>query len=177
MQHERSGTIILDDLRYVGREYQAAISALIEQFFVRSTLKAVVADRDDLIDQVAIEIDGKRQREIEPCPHPRRVSDDRFGQVFAQFGEIFNKIAHQLERLIINSADQADVVVSGHASGNPPAAPTGHDTDIVRSMLPIVGNSMPETRRIKVDLPEPLRPSTATFSPGLRSNETLLRTR
>src|SRR5437773_12321589 len=59
MQDERAGTIILDDVRHVGCEHQAAIGALIEQFLMRSALKAVVADRDDLVNQVAIEIDGK----------------------------------------------------------------------------------------------------------------------
>jgi hypothetical protein len=47
----------------------------------------------------------------------------------------------------------------------PPFNPTGHDTDIPRSMRPKLGSSMPAISRIRVDFPAPLRPSTASFSP------------
>ena len=47
----------------------------------------------------------------------------------------------------------------------PPFSPTGHDTDMPRSMWPQLGCSMPAISRISVDLPAPLRPRTASFSP------------
>ena len=59
----------------------------------------------------------------------------------------------------------------------PPCSPTGHDTDIVRSMRPTLGSSMPAISRISVDLPAPLRPSTASFSPGATEKSMSLNTR
>jgi hypothetical protein len=42
-----------------------------------------------------------------------------------------------------------------------PVKPSGQDTDIACSTLPLVGISTLPSRRISVDLPAPLRPSRA----------------
>src|SRR5438477_9699652 len=40
----------------------------------------------------------------------------------------------------------------------PPVSPTGHDTDIWRSIVPRVGTSIPEMSRISVDFPGAVAP-------------------
>ena len=56
---------------------------------------------------------------------------------------------------------------------------TGNDNIrlICRSIVPRVGSSTPAIRRIRVDLPAPFRPRTATFSPREIVKETPLSTR
>ena len=47
---------------------------------------------------------------------------------------------------------------------------------IVRLISPVVGGSTPLTKRIKVDLPAPLRPKIPTFSPLLSVKLTSFKT-
>src|SRR5215469_4467584 len=65
MQNERARAVGLDDVADMGSKYHRAVGASFEQFFMRAALEALVACRDDLVDQVAIEIDGEGQRERE----------------------------------------------------------------------------------------------------------------
>ena len=123
MQDQCPGTILFDDPGHVGSKNQTAIGALIEQLFLRPLLKALISDRDDFVDEIAIEIDGQRQRKIEECPHPGRIGPDRFRQEGPELGEIVDVVANLAECPVVHAADQADVVIAGHASANPAAQP------------------------------------------------------
>src|SRR3546814_6860001 len=59
----------------------------------------------------------------------------------------------------------------------PPENARGHDTDILREIVPELGFSLPLIRRIMVDLPAPFFPMIPTFSPGLIMKFTSLSTR
>src|SRR4051794_31459048 len=50
MQHKRTRAIVLDDVRHVRGQDQAAIGPFLEQLLVRAALKALIADREDFVD-------------------------------------------------------------------------------------------------------------------------------
>jgi len=74
-------------------------------------------------------------------------------------------------------AQRQELFLATVAQPNLPDFPLYPKRVVSFSMVPLLGSSMPPSRRINVDLPAPLRPRTAIFSPRVRSKETSLRTR
>src|SRR5581483_9348979 len=102
MDDQRARTVLLDDLGNVRGEDQAAVGALFEHLLLRAALEALVAGGDDLVDQVAVEIDGEGQGEIEPGAHAGRIGAHRLGQEFTELGEIVDVVADVLELLVVD---------------------------------------------------------------------------
>src|SRR5712692_3189035 len=80
---------------------------------MRPALKALVASRDNLINQVAVKIYGKRQREGQARPHPHRIRSHRLRQKFPELCEILDIISNAVERLVVDARYKAHVVVTG----------------------------------------------------------------
>src|SRR5207237_5657811 len=77
MVHDQCArTIRFDNLTHMRGEDEGAVGPLFEQLFVLPALEALVARCDDLINQIAIEIDCQRQRKREPGSHPDRIDFD-----------------------------------------------------------------------------------------------------
>src|ERR1051326_5115723 len=91
-------------------EDQAAVGASNEELVIGALLKALVADSDDFVNQIAIEIDRQRDREIKPRPHAGGISLDRFRQIFAELCEILDAFVNQFEGPVIDPADHPIVV-------------------------------------------------------------------
>ena len=60
MQDQRTRTIGFDYLTHMRGEDKRSVDPLLEQLFVRTALEALIARRDDLINQIAIKVDGQR---------------------------------------------------------------------------------------------------------------------
>src|SRR5271169_397253 len=78
MQDQGSRAVGPDDLAHVGSKDHGAVGPLLEKFLVRPALEALVAGSNDLVNQVAVKIDRKRQCKHEPGLHPRGVGSHRF---------------------------------------------------------------------------------------------------
>ena len=94
MQDHGARAIGAHRFRRVRCQNKRPIVALYEQLLMRSLLKALIADREDFVHEVAVEIDGKRKGEVQPRPHTGRVRAHRFGQILAELGEVIDVIAH-----------------------------------------------------------------------------------
>jgi hypothetical protein len=69
MVHDQgTRTIGFKNLTHMGSEYKGAVGSFFEQLFVGPAMEALVARCDDLINQIAIEIDRQRQRKRKPRP-------------------------------------------------------------------------------------------------------------
>src|SRR5580658_9239882 len=113
MQDERARAVALDKLPNVRSKNQRAVCPFLKQFLMTPLLKTIIAGGDDLVDQIAIEIDGERQGKVEPPRHSCRIGLDRFGQEFSELGDIIDEIARLLKRLAIDAGDETDVVIAG----------------------------------------------------------------
>src|SRR5579863_1088105 len=118
MQDKRARAPLLDEARDVGGENKAAASPPMVDFVERPLLKTLVADGDDLVDQIAIKVDRKGQGKIEPSLHAAGIRIHRFGQIFPKLGEIIDKSANFADRLVVDAGDEPDRVVTGHPAGH-----------------------------------------------------------
>lgn len=71
-QYKCRAAQISDHIEIMSHNDHGTILALDEKLFETAYLKALVADGQYLIDEVAIEVDGKRHAESQPGPHARR---------------------------------------------------------------------------------------------------------
>ena len=101
----------------------------------------------------------------------------RLAQVQAKLGEFFDKRHDAMKINAVNATHKAQVVEEFTEKGwkAPPKA-SGQDTLMPRLTLPEVGSSAPLIMRIRVDLPDPLRPMMPTFSPLATCRLTLFKT-
>src|SRR6266446_31964 len=113
MQYESARAVGFDDLTDVRSNDHRAARALFKQLFVRAALEALITRGNDLIDQVAVEIDCERQCEHEPGTHSRGISPERFRQKFAQLREVVDIGFEFVERFVVDARDEAHVVISG----------------------------------------------------------------
>src|SRR5438132_10928492 len=86
---------------------------------MRPAREALITGSDDLVDQIAVEIDGERQRERKPGPHSQRIGFERLRHKFFEFGKILNVIFDYVKGLVVNTRNEAHIVVSGQAPLEP----------------------------------------------------------
>lgn len=135
----------------------------------------MVADREGLVDDEDLRLDGGRHREGEPDVHARRVGPDRLQDVVADVGEGLDagrarcaSSSSQPRRRALRSAFSRPVKSGEKPAPSSRRAATRPRTDTV----PAVGRMVPATIWRMVDLPEPFVPRMPTHSPRRTSNET-----
>jgi hypothetical protein len=106
MQDECARAIALDEIPDVRSENQRAVRPFLKQFLMTPLLKTVIAGGDDLVDQIAIEIDGERQGKVEPPRHSCRIGLNWFRQEFSELGDIIDEIAQLLKWLAIDAGEE-----------------------------------------------------------------------
>jgi DNA polymerase-3 subunit delta' len=82
------------------------VGTALEQFLAAFLLEPRIADGDDLVDQVAVELDRQGQAESQPRAHARRVSFDGREKVFTEFCEPFDIVQDVFEWPAIDSGDE-----------------------------------------------------------------------
>src|SRR5215469_9206933 len=82
--------ILPQGLRIVSDEYKVAIRRPRTKRLGAFTAEALVADLDDLVDQVHVEIDGETSGKGQSGSHPGRISVDRHLEIFAQLREFLD---------------------------------------------------------------------------------------
>lgn len=70
-------------------------------------LESGIARGRDLIRDIDVEIEGQRQRELQPRSHPGRIGFDRFVEVVSQLGKIGNSL-QTIDHVIFMTVDTAD---------------------------------------------------------------------
>src|SRR6476646_3145126 len=71
MEHQRSIAEFADQIGTMRRQHERPIATFFKQLIMTLLVEIRIADHDDLVNQVAVELDRKRQRECEPRPHAR----------------------------------------------------------------------------------------------------------
>ena len=112
-------------LRTVRSEDQGTISALLKQLVMTFLVKIVVSNHDDLVDEVAIEFDRKRQSKGQPGTHPRRIGLDRHLQLTTELSEIFDEVLNLAVFVTVNPRDEAGIVIAGQAALKAASEPEG----------------------------------------------------
>ena len=69
-----------------------------------------VANREDLIDQIAVKLDRHRQGKREPRAHARGVGLHRLPEIGAELGELLNEGDGPIDIGAIDATDETQVV-------------------------------------------------------------------
>ena len=77
-----------DEIRAVGDHDHGSVAAFFEELDLAALAKAIIADGDDLVHEVAIELDDHREGKGEAGGHAGGVAFYRLAQVAAQLGEL-----------------------------------------------------------------------------------------
>src|SRR5438105_3333209 len=116
MEHAGAGAMLTDVVSLVRHDDHRPVTPLLEQLAPAFLVEARVADRDDLIDQEAVELDSHRDGEGEPRAHTGGKGFHGFPEVFAQLREFLDEGQCGTEVGAVDPADEANVVEPGQAS-------------------------------------------------------------
>ena len=105
-----------DEVGVVGDDDHRAVAALFKEFDLAAFVKALVADGDDFVDEVTIELDDHGEGEGEAGAHAGGVAFDGLAQVVTELGELLDKRDFVLGGGVVNPADEAEVVEAGEGS-------------------------------------------------------------
>ena len=106
----------LDEIRVVGDDDHRAVATLFKEFDLAAFVKALVADGDDFVDEVAIELDDHREGEGESGAHAGGVALHRLAQVGSELGELLDEGDLVFGGGVVDAADEAEVVEAGEGA-------------------------------------------------------------
>ena len=94
----------------MGHNDHGSISALFEELDLAAFVKALVADGDNFVDQVTIELNDHRKREGKSSAHAGGVALHGLAQVGTKLGELLDKRDFVFGGGIVNPADEAQII-------------------------------------------------------------------
>ena len=140
-------------------DQRAGLPALLERRLA-ALPERVVADGGDFVNEITVELDRQRHREGQPRAHARRIGFDRHVQIPPELGEGLDIIQGIGNVAAIDAGNEARIIRPGET-----ALKRAAEIDMPRRIRPLVGNSMPAIRRVRVDLPAPFAPTTPIARP------------
>jgi len=105
-----------DEVGVVGDDDHRAVAALFEEFDLAAFVKALVADGDDFVDEVAVELDDHRESKGKTGAHARGVAFDGFSEVWAELGELLDEGDFVLGGRVVDATDEAEIVESSEGT-------------------------------------------------------------
>src|SRR5689334_1937905 len=115
-EHRSAATMLANEIRIVRHNDHPTVAALVEQFVIALLMKALVADRDDLVDEETVEFDHHRNRKRQPRPHSRRIGFHRLLQVNAKLGKLLDELNLVGWIDTVDAADETEVVETGQSA-------------------------------------------------------------
>jgi len=120
-QNTKVGAGIANLVLVVRDDDKGAVGSLDHQLLAAFLGEATVSHGHDLVDQVAVELDGHGDGKGQSCLHPGGVSPDRLPEVSAQLGEVLDEGYLVLDRLAVDPANELEVIESCQLSLKGPA--------------------------------------------------------
>ncbi len=109
-QHSKMRAGIADLVLVVRDDDKGAVGSLDHQLLVAFFGETAVSHGHDLVDQVAVELDGHGDGKCQPGHHPGGVGADWLLKVASQLGEVLNEGDLVLDGLAVDTADEFEII-------------------------------------------------------------------
>jgi len=120
-QDPEVGACVADLVLVVGDDDEGAVGSLHHELLMALLTKASIPHGHDLVDEVAVELDGHGDGKRQSGHHPGRVGSNWLLKVAAKLGEVLDEGDLVLDRLAVDSANELEVIESGQLSLEGPA--------------------------------------------------------
>ena len=115
LQHRPTLAISAQRVGVMADHQQRPRRAAVVQSVFASLTEAIIARSRDLVDQIAVEIDGKRDTKRKTRHHAGGIAVDRLMKICTKLGKVFDIREKLLNILAVNPRNEARIVRSGQA--------------------------------------------------------------